>query len=377
MEFNDVKTGYERQLEDPSCRFENKLRISLSRRTYCVLLQDAERFTGTKKLGSGFVNRLLLNLYGIARASVGRIQNEKKQQLEKALEQIAGEEAEAEALICALQERDQQKGMDSLDLSANEKTVDRIAVREPKEYFQIRVNKANLRYLASEEGQLERKYYGDNVGRYINALLEEYATYPYHQRERIYWKELLEKFEQAMKDHCQMKIQMNTKEKKLILYIKPYGHCLDSEHLYNYLVVKSRAADEKEWRVASLRLTRIAEFALWKQSGILTKEERADIRSAIENKGVPYLFDTKEQEKVTVFLTEKGKSLYETILHLRPERRVKLDNNTFEFFCTQRQANVYFFQFGEDARILEPSDLAEDFAGRYARAAQRYKGANE
>lgn len=372
MQFKDVKKEYKQQLEDPSNRFENKQRICLSRRAYGVLLQDAERFTGTKELGSGFVNRLLLNLYGIARASVGRIQNEKKQRLEKALEQIGGGEAVAEALIRALQEIDQQEEIDSLDLSANEKTVDRIAVKEPKKSFQIRVNKENLDYLASEEGQMESEYYKGNVRRYMNALLEEYATYPYHQRERIYWRELLDQFEQAMKDRCQMKIQIKNKEENYTLYIKPYGHCLDSEHLYNYLVVKSRRINEKEWRIASLRLSRIAKFSFLRESGGLTKEECAEIRNAIENKGVPYLFDVNREEKVTVYLTETGKSLYDTILHLRPERRVGLDNNTFEFSCTQQQAKVYFFQFGEEARILAPSNLAENFAERYRHAAEQY-----
>ena len=88
--------------------------------------------------------------------------------------------------------------------------------------------------------------HGDSNRRYMNALLKEYATYPYHQRERIYWRELLDQFEQAMKDRCQMKIQIKNKEENYTLYIKPYGHCLDSEHLYNYLVVKSRCINEKE-----------------------------------------------------------------------------------------------------------------------------------
>ncbi|MDM8202306.1 WYL domain-containing protein [Allofournierella massiliensis] len=363
MYFDSTKEGYNQQLNDPANRVENKQRINVSRHAFLVLKQDAERFTGTSELTSGFLNRLLLNLYNVSNASIGRILDEKKQYLEEILAPLPESTSAKEHLIQVLLDKSKEEAVHQL----------KQLVVEKSNTIVFRVDKLNLEYLTSAEGQMEAAYYNNRIGQYFKALLEEYASYPYYQRESIYWNELLQKFEQAIQTHCQMKIRMNNKKQGLTLYVKPYCCRLDSEHLYNYLVVKSRTSPKEDWRIASLRFSSIADCSILKQSAILTQQERVEIKQKIEQFGVQYLYAVNNDEKVTVYLTEAGKTLYQQILHLRPEQYEKVDQNTYTFFCTHFQAETYFFQFGENAKILSPDSLAQKFAQRYARAAEQYK----
>lgn len=358
MYFDSTKEGYIQQLADPTNRLENKQRINLSCHAFLVLTQDAERFTGTSELTSGFLNRLLLNLYSVAKASIGRIQAEKKQYIEEVLASLPENTAAKQALL--------EKAEEEARLQLDQLVIEKAHV------ITFRVDKPNLDYLASAEGQLETDYYNNRVGQYFKALLEEYASYPYHQRECVYWSELLQKFKQAAQIHRQMKIRINNKKQDLTLYVKPYLCCLDSEHLYNYLVVKSRTSPKEDWRIASLRFSSIANYSILNQSANLTQQECAEIKQKIEQFGVQYLYAVNNDEKVTVYLTEVGKTLYQKILHLRPEQYEKVDQNIYTFFCTHFQAENYFFQFGENAKILSPDSLAQKFAQRYARAAEQY-----
>ena len=45
----------------------------------------------------------------------------------------------------------------------------------------------------------------------------------------------------------------------------------------------------------------------------------------------------------------------------------------YEFDCTLRQAENYFFKFGHDAMVLEPENLADKFLRKYRNAVKRYE----
>ena len=49
----------------------------------------------------------------------------------------------------------------------------------------------------------------------------------------------------------------------------------------------------------------------------------------------------------------------------------------YVFYCTQQQAEYYFFKFGKDAEILEPATLRSRFQKLYLEAAGKYQEGNQ
>ena len=57
---------------------------------------------------------------------------------------------------------------------------------------------------------------------------------------------------------------------------------------------------------------------------------------------------------------------------MRPACYEKIDDLTYVFYCTRRQAEIYFFTFGSDLIILEPVELQKLFARWYKNASNQY-----
>ena len=98
-------------------------------------------------------------------------------------------------------------------------------------------------------------------------------------------------------------------------------------------------------------------------------EKEREIRNAIREVGIQYLADT--YNKIVVEFTPHGENMYRSMLHLRPQY-TKKSGNIYEFCCSERQADNYFFKFGHNARILEPERLADAFRRKYENAAKKY-----
>lgn len=104
----------------------------------------------------------------------------------------------------------------------------------------------------------------------------------------------------------------------------------------------------------------------------LTQNKQDAIEEAIRSKGAQFLSDDKGQERIVAQFTPRGEKMYKSMLHLRPQYRKKRDDRIYEFECPVYQAQKYFFKFGRDVTILEPSSLAERFKEEYIKAAQNY-----
>lgn len=63
-----------------------------------------------------------------------------------------------------------------------------------------------LEALASDELRKDAAFYGDKVGSYLKALLEEYCALPYAERERIYYKQQLQSIELAITRQEKLKL---------------------------------------------------------------------------------------------------------------------------------------------------------------------------
>ena len=341
---------------------ENKQRLNLSHWAGEVLARDAEAFRVQARLGeggisSGMVNQVFRTFCRQADASVAMALGRERQELNELFADLdAGAAARASALCLSAAER---------------RLADRATrlLEQKGESFSFRIDKENLAFLASDEGQAEAAIYRDGVGRYFKAVLEEYCQLPYVRRERIFFGPLLDQVRLAADEKKMLRFTLYGGRNKG-LYMKPLGCEEDMEHLYNYVVGMTAFSPEGPWRPGAVRLTSIQACVRQAGSGFLSAGDRRQIREAVRRQGVQYLPE-EGAIRVVVRLTSEGEKMYRHLMHLRPQY-IARDGAVYTFCCTFRQADNYFFKFGAHARVLEPESLAELFARRYRSAARAY-----
>ena len=360
----------EEVLEDLS---RNKQRLTVSRHAYNILLQDDEIFEPDKKQNrsggdpsSTLVNQLFQNLYETAESSIWMRLGAEKEKLAERFHGQENAEACTVAVLALLQEQLEEKA--------------RCRQQDKSCSFFVRLSKPVLEALASDELRKDAAFYGDKVGSYLKALLEEYCALPYAERERIYYKQQLQSIELAITRQEKLKLTLNSRKKPTggaaapnnITYLKPLCIQKDTEQLYNYLVGMTSAQPGGPWGMGCVRLSSIKKLSSLKCSGFISADDRRKIAETIQKNGVQYLPEQGARQTILVRLTPSGERKYQQILHLRPQYARKV-GAVYTFTCTQRQVENYFFKFGHDARILAPQELADKFKRMYESAAEQYK----
>ena len=360
----------EKVLEDLS---RNKQRLTVSRHAYNILLQDDEIFEPDKKQkrsggdpSSTLVNQLFQNLYETAESSIWMRLGAEKEKLAQRFSGQKNAEACTEAVLALLREPLEEKAhcrQQNKDCS-----------------FFVRLSKPMLEALATDELREDAAFYGDKVGNYLKALLEEYCELPYAERERIYYKQQLQSIELAITKQEKLKLTLNSRKKPTggtaapnnITYLKPLRLQKDTEQLYNYLVGMTSVQPGGPWSMGCVRLSSIKKLSSLKCSGFISAADRQKIAEAIQKNGVQYLPEQGAERTIRVQLTKNGERKYRQILHLRPSYARK-EGAVYTFTCTQRQVENYFFKFGHDAKILAPQELADKFKRMYESAAEQYE----
>lgn len=207
-------------------------------------------------------------------------------------------------------------------------------------------------------------------GKYLKAIFETYARLPYLQREEIFFHEILSEIEDSIRLKRTIRITTGARQYEVL----PYLITTDTLSAYHYLVGLSHPvdADDSADLCASFRISRIRKVQMNRNDQRLLKaEEKKQLDEQISEKGVQFLLT--DVTKIRIRLSDEGVRKYHSQVHLRPPYQEKSDDNIFEFRCTSRQIEAYFFKFGKDAEILEPLDLKEKFAAEYKSAADLYE----
>lgn len=375
MQFGDI-------INNPYC--DNKQRLNLSDYAHAVLINDIGAFQpentlkrGLGELSSNIINHIFRSFRSMAESSISIALQKKKLELDSMFEKISDvSERSAAISICFHAYKEQ------LFSKASQR------LKEKGYAFSIRIDHENLDFLSSIGNQSKvdttenyinqatSEFFTDNVGKYIKAVIEEYCEHSYVEREQIYFCDILDKLQLAMSGHQMLKLTLHTKQsssnKYNMLYVKPFCRQEDSEHMYNYIVGTIARSPDGPWSIGSVRLTSIKTCAILTHPVHISKETQKEIHDAIKLRGVQYLSSVEDPRKIVVELTPEGEKLYRKILHLRPLYTTK-NGSIYEFNCTTRQADNYFFKFGHNVKILEPESLAQDFARRYLSAAQQYE----
>lgn len=348
---------------------EGKQRLNLSTSAFDTLVTDMEVFSqepiaGRSSIPAGVINHIFDSYREAANASISR----RLEIREAQLNELFGASSDSKYAIRLLLKEEEEKLKREYQERCKAKGCP----------ISFRVNDKNFDFLAGE-GQAEAKYYQDDIGLYIKAVIEEYAQLPYPLREKIYCSDLWKKINEAINDQWQIKITLKeTREKngtvkKESLYVKPYKLYQDSEKLYNYLVGYIRSNSSCPWSIGAIRLSSVKSCSLQSKNSAISAADKKKIEDGLRKHGVQYLSSNEELKKILVQFTPNGEKMYYRLLHLRPACTAKYENRVYEFTCSQWQAINYFFKFGADVKILEPQKLACSFYKRYQAAAKQYE----
>lgn len=347
---------------------EQKQRINLSQHAQDVLNNDWNQFAPNLSK-SGFINELLYRYAPQAQASITETVKRQRQMLLIQLEKMRiGREKVSQEILDAVTQN-------LLDPFQSE------IIRKSKTYprgtsLTFRLNNRNRDYFYDPAWQ-DAKYYDDKPSRYMKALIEEYASHTLFMREAFYFQESITLTKAAEASGQLLRITMqNAKEEKAEWDIRVYGVLPNDAGLFHYIIGRSvtKGGLKSEERIASFRVSRIQNMRILSASGTrsgrLSKAEKKEIEDKIARDGVQFLVG--EREECIVKLTEKGKQMYRQIQYMKPNASFIDEEGYYHFECSAYQIFLYFYRFGEHAKVLKPASLREIFADEYRRAWEAY-----
>lgn len=335
-----------------------KQRLNLSSLSYCIIQSDMDVFEN--KSIENFINRVFLNFANAADASISNSLSCYRSKLEDLLQALLQKnviDQSSKERIIKILVGDKEKELE--EKSNYEKNGNSVLIN-------LNFNVKN--YLFDECS--ENKYY-KSCSQYIKNVIEEYVRLPYFERERIYFKNHVDIIEDAIDKNYTLKI---ASENKIRYEIYPYKLMTDFSLKANYIVgYRKRLNSNENKEICVYRLSRLknVEKHVEKKNPLISKQDKRKLEDNIKKRGVEFLIG--EEQEIKVKMTQKGIYQYSRALNLRPIYKEKSDDNTFVFECTQKQAEFYFFKFGEDIEIIEPLDLRKHFKEKYEKAAEIYK----
>lgn len=327
---------------------EQKQHLNLSGFAFSILENDRIVF-GLQNFAS-IINTIFYNFKDDAKASISIALDKRRSELTQVLEKLENPYGE--------------KALARLLTAYKEELLNTVTSYGKGQSFKFRINNENYEYLTSDDRCQEEQYYDEHIGKYIKALIEEYARLPFVAREQIYFAERIERIETAIEKNKWIKVKMQSGAE---YDVRPFKLLADKNNTYNYLVALSK--DGKAW---SYRISNLKDIKVIKSKAAkINHSEKALLHKELEKKGVQFLGN--DSEKIKVLLTDAGKKMYNSMLFLRPDYIDVEEESIYCFDCTALQIEFYFFKFGKEARIVEPQHLKEKFINGYADAMKFYE----
>lgn len=342
---------------------ENRQHINLSAHALAVIENDMFAFDVNTK--SGFLNQVIFNFKYTADASISEALRRKTREYIK--------------LLNDLEPNIQKNVLEKLTDNYRQDLQKKANSYEKGMGIKFRINDSNIDFLTNECG--EDKYYisisnngetHDNLGKYLKALIEEYCSKSYLEREEIYFYQEFQLLHTAIK--LNKKIKFKLPRENSYRYLKPYKITTDPLSMYHYLIGISIDDNhiDNETSSFSYRITNLRNLTQLNEKIFISSDMKKCLEKELQEKGPQFMIEHIIETKV--YLTLAGIAKYKRLLHLRPQYTAIEDTNIYVFHCTPRQIEYYFFKFGEDAIILSPKELSCTFKSMYKKAYTQYTG---
>ena len=319
----------------PLINEEHKVRIALSVNARIKMAEDMTVFRVEK--ATTFINTVFDNYKNEAKASISLYPHQHRLALEELFSKSEMDDCSREAAIDFL--------MAEEDKIAREKAAALISSKSEGKLYHI--NNKNVQFLTED---CEEEEYYSRPGLYIRAVIEEYCTLPFIERERIYRKDVYETIAHVRDTNKILKIKVRQYDKVRNFYVYPYKILPDPLQTQSYLTCyTTEAGSEGSGKtIASFAMARLNLSTVLDKTFHLTKKEKDAIQEQIEKN-------------------------YQSRLSNRPEKIAVIDD-IYIFDCTQRQVFNFFFSFGSEAEILSPESLREQFRSTSSDALGLYTG---
>ena len=342
--------------------YDTKQHINLSDMANMVIEEDRESFCAEREIPlSTFISTILQNYYEQAAASIS----------------LRCEEY-AERLVGVLGEQGCSAVISRLVEAYQKELTDKVQELLAQKGEGVKINVCNeTEQLLSRSQDL--KYYKNKRGKYLKAVLEEYATLARGEREAIYFKGTLDAVNHAIANKRQLRVEMAVSGNQY--YIRPYKVMRDKLGGFNYVLGYGRriAQDgstegEDLFGIRLSRLRDVREYA--SRSGVISEKERKHLEEEIKNRTPQFM--VRAAEEILVKMTPKGEESFKRLLMLRPQDYERVDDMCrdgaiyYKLHCTEIQAEIYFSKFWQDAVIVSPQRLKERMRACYHAAYLAY-----
>ncbi len=319
-----------------------------------LLFRCVDRRSGKPSMHK-FINRIFCNYYDRADASIEMRLAEKRDAYQDLKPKKWPKEAD-NFINCILEKEKEEltRKMENL-LSASCITTSNV----------ISLNNETLKIL---EKSSDDKHYKNAPSRYIRAILEEYALLDGLMREKLYFRENIEKLENFALNRAVVEITLagNSRCHRVIpVLIKSDIY---KTHLYLAGISNGTGTEEKP---VSYRIDHIDSIQCIRPESRLSLTA-SSLEKAIDQWGIQYLSSAKSC--IRILLSQEGIRKYQRYTYQRPSYSSREGDakDIYVFNITEYQALVYFFKFGADAVVLEPESLRQKFCRLYKSALLKY-----
>ncbi len=363
---------------------DNKQYLNLSMEAWKIIEYDRCRFASTESSGnklplSTFLNRIFLNFYEAADASIALQADNYARELREILSDGEDRSGIKKRRVSSADSMD--TSIEKLTLSYVERLQKKSESYKKGKGEKFRLNNENFIYLTDPGSDCQENLYYTSIGQYLKALFEEYAALMHLQREAIYYRPLLETIQQAFDSNLAVRVtHVNGHQ----FEFQPYKVLCDPTYTHHYLAGYSTPLNvEIDYdttfqpvpcrpRPASMRISNICDAKLVRRkSGKLTAKQKIELETLLSSNGSQFLAD--DTQEILVRLTPEGIKKYNYRLNLRPGYAEIIEPDIYVFRCSERQIEYYFFNFGKDAVILKPDRLRQYFRKLYEDAAKAYE----
>lgn len=218
----------------------------------------------------------------------------------------------------------------------------------------------------------------------ITYILNSFAALRISEREKIFNRQIFKTIEKAINDNELLFIKNSAGHE---FDVKPYSIDVDDNSgSYYFIGYSRRNSSDKDYECRSFKLSRIRICKSRYIESVLSPRELRNAKEICEKFGCAYMtgnLTKKDIERSVVRLSTHGyKDLFlKVIVRQRPipvaePKTVHIGGKVFfelEFDCSYRQIRNYFFSFGNDAEIVSPLRLREEFIEKYSEALESYR----
>ena len=223
------------------------------------------------------------------------------------------------------------------------------------EVRQFNLNKKNEKIYDSTL----RMYGVDVEAEFLRNIFYDYIDAPKYKRELSIFNETVKEIEIAIKKAKKIEIIFGDSKDSRI--IEPYFIRAAGGESRNYLhCFCEKSKEYRNFRITNINVIRILDdkFENYDEEKVNNARNNYD----------PFGSYSKE---IKVKLSSKGKTHYNMILTNRPKIK-EVHGDIYTFYCSEKNAKIYFPHFMDEAEILEPIELREWFKRKSESLAKKY-----